>query len=148
MGAVAAGFLVLVATAGILAAMAGAIAGVIIWRFRIRPAVGIAAVAAAYLSFAVPNAGIGVPVIYGLPLLALVLLSAWLAADRLHHAAGLRPMLAVSIALVAAFLLGMIHVLMLRLHLYAPVLSALAGTFYCGRIVGAARLPRPGRHTR
>lgn len=139
MGVAASGFLVMIATVAILVTVIGAIFGVIIWACRFRPFLALAAVFAGYLAVSFPFGWILIGVIYGLPILALAFLSAWLTADFLNRLYGLRALACAPIAVIAGLMLGMLHVLMLRWHLLAPLLSASAGVVLCVRSMVAAK---------
>jgi hypothetical protein len=134
MDALAVGFAVTAASAGLLASLVGSVVGVIVWKFQFRLVFGVAASWPSYLVLSVPASGMVVAVVYGIPLLTLSLLFAWLTAHQLHNRVHFRPIVAVFVALIAALLLGLLHVVMLRLHFWVPVLTALAGVTYCVRL--------------
>ena len=127
MEAVAAGFMALVAVAAVLAAAIGALAGALAWRagYGLVPA-GLCA-AAVYLLVTPAALGLSwLGLYWGMPLLILSLLVAWLTAREAAARASAGATWATLAALGAALAAGGVYLLLLRLDVWFPVWASLA----------------------
>src|SRR3954447_25395146 len=118
---------VMVAALAVQAVLFGAFGGAIAWAIRAGLLWGGLLTAASFLAAAVPLGfyRLEPAVLYGMPLMTLTFLTAWLSARSLETRAAWRRVWAALAGLAAAVVVGFLWLLPSRLDLWAPVWLAL-----------------------
>ena len=127
---IAAGFMILIATAALLGVIVGAIGGAVFWRFRVNLLTGSLLTALAYvLLLVVESEGrtswVKVKVVWGTPALMLAFLLTSLLAPWLASRTALRPTWTGLISLGLTWAMGFVYLLLFRVSLAAPPWVAL-----------------------
>ena len=115
------------AALAVMAVMAGALGGAVVWWFRIGIAWGGLLTAGGFLAWTVllESYSLKGAVSLGFPLATLTFLAAWLVAGALEARTKWRRIWTALAASGSALLAGMLCMLTARIHLWAPVLVAL-----------------------